>query len=303
MSSPCSEVDRRFPPDFLCPAHTSCVALSSDYSAALCCPAGVDCKLVHPITCDVHQLNATAYPYSEVHSNIIPASLDQCGTGCCPPGLTCQNNQCRKQALQVQRVQSAKHSTFSTQTRTSPNPGRTGLPASTANGGSNGGANGGANNAAHNTSSSHATNSATNSSHAPPNTSGAMSTTTWALIAVLASIFAGLLAAFGAWCLYRRRRSQSRRTAGGNIGRPSTYNGKAGPNGILRTWPKRPVEMEAMRSPKELFVPRSLQELDHRKSPRELPAIAKRPRTINSIRQELDAAGYERWMIDKETWI
>lgn len=83
----------QFPSGFCCPESTTCLQLDSSAIAVLCCPAGLDCGFISPISCDEQAQNATLYPGNQLHSEpTMP--LDQCGDACCPSGATCHNGVC-----------------------------------------------------------------------------------------------------------------------------------------------------------------------------------------------------------------
>lgn len=86
-----------FPPNFCCSPGTTCLHINTNnlsITAALCCPDGVDCKIINPVSCEQAAQDATQVPDSQLHS-IPPQQLDTCGGGCCPMGYTCNdNNQC-----------------------------------------------------------------------------------------------------------------------------------------------------------------------------------------------------------------
>ncbi|KAF3040001.1 hypothetical protein E8E11_007482 [Didymella keratinophila] len=102
----CGEVDGlqqcggSFPSDFCCPKDSTCMNLNSkDVQSVICCPAGQDCAFIQPITCDVSQLNATAYPDNQMHlSDTTGIELPTCGSKCCPLGYTCNSGMCKKDA-------------------------------------------------------------------------------------------------------------------------------------------------------------------------------------------------------------
>jgi len=82
-----------FPSDFCCPTSTKCLQMDSSAMAVLCCPAGLDCNFISPISCDEQAQNATMFPGNQLHSDpTIP--LDKCGDACCPSGATCHEGVC-----------------------------------------------------------------------------------------------------------------------------------------------------------------------------------------------------------------
>jgi len=88
-----SQCDAPFPSDFCCPASTKCLRLDSSAIAVLCCPAGLDCKFISPISCDEQAQNATIFPGNQLHSD--PTTpLEKCGDACCPNGSTCHEGVC-----------------------------------------------------------------------------------------------------------------------------------------------------------------------------------------------------------------
>lgn len=82
-----------FPSNFCCPTSTKCLRMDSSAIAVLCCPAGLDCQFISPISCDEQAQNATMFPGNQLHSDpTIP--LDKCGDACCPSGATCHEGVC-----------------------------------------------------------------------------------------------------------------------------------------------------------------------------------------------------------------
>ena len=82
-----------FPSNFCCPTSTKCLQMDSSAIAVLCCPAGLDCNFISPISCDEQAQNATVFPGNQLHSDpTIP--LDKCGDACCPNGATCHEGVC-----------------------------------------------------------------------------------------------------------------------------------------------------------------------------------------------------------------
>ncbi|KAJ5759026.1 hypothetical protein N7520_006182 [Penicillium odoratum] len=79
------------PSDFCCPSSSTCLVLDND-TTALCCPSGSSCEYISPITCDIQEQNATAYPKASVKTTLLSDSLPKCGDECCPFGYTCQND-------------------------------------------------------------------------------------------------------------------------------------------------------------------------------------------------------------------
>ncbi len=81
------------PSEFCCPRSTQCLSLDNG-SSIICCPAGQDCKLIQPITCDISQQNAKEHPRHAIHSIELSKELPKCGSACCPMGYVCRNGQC-----------------------------------------------------------------------------------------------------------------------------------------------------------------------------------------------------------------
>ena len=272
----------QFPSNFFCPVGTECIALVSDYSATLCCPSQSDCS---PISCDAQQWNVTSIPQSTVHSSAT-VSLAQCGEGCCPIGYSCQANRCLKESTRQQLVQTSQGSTLTTQTKTSQISRATKSPSSTVIRVAPG---------------AHPSNTST--LHPSPKTaSGAMTTTTWALVGVLGFMFVCLAAVLG-WYFYRRRKAGYRNIDAGKSRESSTSYEKPELDSREKRLPLRSAEMDAIPSPKELLVPPRVLELNAVRSPRELPGHPERPRTLNSVCQELDAASLKHWMVGTDEWI
>lgn len=128
-----------FPDDFTCPQSTSCLPLNttSSVKAVLCCPAGQDCSVIAPISCEQSAQNATTLPDSELHADpTMP--LQTCGSACCPMGYTCQNNQCYAQSASAAAAAASSASSSSTASTTSsaPSSSSSGAAASSTNGAS-----------------------------------------------------------------------------------------------------------------------------------------------------------------------
>ncbi|KAJ6095487.1 hypothetical protein N7486_006233 [Penicillium sp. IBT 16267x] len=79
------------PSDFCCPSSSTCLVLDND-TTVLCCPSGSSCDYISPITCDIQEQNATAYPKASVKTTLLDESLPKCGNECCPFGYTCEND-------------------------------------------------------------------------------------------------------------------------------------------------------------------------------------------------------------------
>ncbi|KAJ5526115.1 hypothetical protein N7494_012765 [Penicillium frequentans] len=79
------------PSDFCCPSSSTCLVLDND-TTVLCCPSGSSCDYISPITCDIQEQNATAYPKASVKTTLLDESLPTCGKECCPFGYTCEND-------------------------------------------------------------------------------------------------------------------------------------------------------------------------------------------------------------------
>lgn len=84
------------PTDFCCTKDWSCLRLNNTAATTvLCCPpGGAGCSSIAPITCDIQQQNATAFPSNSLHISDMSKELPKCGTECCPLGFKCQNNLC-----------------------------------------------------------------------------------------------------------------------------------------------------------------------------------------------------------------
>lgn len=277
---PCGD---RFPSDFLCPLGTDCIPLASDYSSVSCCPQGESCRSIRPISCDVHQWNATLFPNSEVHSNG-PVSLGKCGQECCPVGYDCQDSQCVTQSSKEELAQTTRKPTLPTATKTLQGPGATTSATSTGT------------NVAHIAHPSY-----TNQPNEPKSgTTGGLNTTTQALISVLAAILAVLVVASVTWYLYRRQNKLKRSAAETRVSQLVSPPSKAELDGIAKALTMQaPTEMNAIREPRELpALHLALQkELGVVRYPRAAQLEARRPRTLNSVTQELEADA------EKAEWI
>ena len=87
-----------FPSDFTCSGSTTCLHLNttSSIKAVLCCPAGQDCSVIAPVSCDQSLQNATSNPGSMLHADPT-TQLATCGSACCPMGYSCQGSSCYAQ--------------------------------------------------------------------------------------------------------------------------------------------------------------------------------------------------------------
>ncbi|KAH0559673.1 hypothetical protein GP486_003818, partial [Trichoglossum hirsutum] len=83
----------KLPSNFCCPSDTSCMSLNNATSL-VCCPTGRSCQVIAPITCDITQQDARAFPESLIKSTDTQSALESCGAACCPRGFSCQNGWC-----------------------------------------------------------------------------------------------------------------------------------------------------------------------------------------------------------------
>lgn len=89
-----SQCGSSFPSNFCCNADTTCVQLNTSRSnAVLCCPDGMDCSVITPVTCEPGAQNATTMPRNMIHSDPT-VELETCGSACCPMGYQCQGGAC-----------------------------------------------------------------------------------------------------------------------------------------------------------------------------------------------------------------
>lgn len=278
-----------FPSNFLCSEGTTCLALTSDYSAALCCPSGQTCSLIAPISCDAQLWNATAFPNNQVHSSVT-VTLSQCGQSCCPVGYQCQAEQCVKNSSHQQLVQATQRSTFVTQTTTLRNAMVTTPPSTT-------------------TTTRSTSISLPTSVHSPGNTPASnpsgLSATTRALISVLAVLFAILIIAI-MW-YYLQKRHQSLKTAAAvRQAAPTISISKAELEGSgNRIFVRPPAEMSGVRSIRELSAVYCARHRDFEtvRFHHHMSATSKRPSTLNSAPRELDAALAKDLDVGTKEWI
>ncbi|PSN60611.1 hypothetical protein BS50DRAFT_579136 [Corynespora cassiicola Philippines] len=102
QSETCGGIDNlaqcgsEFPSEFCCPKDATCLPLNSTgVQSVICCPSGMDCAFIQPITCDISQFNATLHPDNQVHlSDTKDLELPKCGEKCCPLGYTCNGGMC-----------------------------------------------------------------------------------------------------------------------------------------------------------------------------------------------------------------
>lgn len=86
-----------FPFEFCCPKNTACKRLNSSQAiSVICCPSGMDCAFIQPVTCEVEQYDAKLHPDNQIHLSITTElDLPKCGDKCCPVGYTCNGNMCK----------------------------------------------------------------------------------------------------------------------------------------------------------------------------------------------------------------
>ncbi|KZZ88389.1 hypothetical protein AAP_04961 [Ascosphaera apis ARSEF 7405] len=77
-----------FPPDFCCPASTTCQSADNG-STLICCPQGRNCTVIEAINCDISLQNTTAVPKSVIKTTRLSDKLPKCGDACCPFGYEC----------------------------------------------------------------------------------------------------------------------------------------------------------------------------------------------------------------------
>lgn len=94
----CQAVDSKLPGDFCCDAQHQCISLDSS-SSALCCPKGLDCESIQPISCDVSLQDPVKTPNTQVYTTKLSSKLPTCGNACCPFGYTCHTNQTTSSCL------------------------------------------------------------------------------------------------------------------------------------------------------------------------------------------------------------
>jgi hypothetical protein len=89
----CSTVDPRLPGNICCATGTSCISLNNGNSA-ICCPEGIDCSAIKPITCSITLQDPSQHPDAVIQTTNLTATLPQCGDNCCPFGYGCASNNC-----------------------------------------------------------------------------------------------------------------------------------------------------------------------------------------------------------------
>ena len=227
------------PLSFCCPTGTTCLALEDtpSVSAAICCPNGQDCNLIGTVSCDESLQNATANPKSQLHSDP-PQSLSVCGSGCCPMGNVCRSGQCHAstsptvpQRLNVETPSSNVHTTTTIQ-RTMSTP-RTQGKSSTAT----------ALGSLPTSTGMHAISSPAASS---------LSASAKVAIGVLAASIGLLLLGLGGWYCLERRKKKKERSFEVKMSPAPVSLEKAELSGSGRSSRRLPVELDAVKSPKEL---------------------------------------------------
>jgi len=78
------------PPNFCCPPTSVCYLLAAN-TTLLCCPAGENCSVVKPITCDMTVQDSTLHPDNILKTTELNGTPPACGGSCCPFGYTCNN--------------------------------------------------------------------------------------------------------------------------------------------------------------------------------------------------------------------
>jgi hypothetical protein len=78
------------PPNFCCPPISVCISLAAN-TTVLCCPAGEDCSVVRPITCDITVQDSNLYPNNTLKTTELNGMLPTCGSLCCPFGFSCDS--------------------------------------------------------------------------------------------------------------------------------------------------------------------------------------------------------------------
>lgn len=115
----CSTVDSRLPGDICCATGTSCISLDHGFSA-ICCPEGIDCSAILPITCNIALQDPNQHPDAVIQTTNLTATLPTCGDNCCPFGYTCASGNCLLDIdTSVGFSQKGSNTTASTSTNTS----------------------------------------------------------------------------------------------------------------------------------------------------------------------------------------
>lgn len=89
----CSTIDPRLPGNICCASGTSCISLNNGKSA-ICCPEGIDCSAIQPITCSISLQDPTQHPDAVIQTTNLTATLPKCGDSCCPFGYNCASQTC-----------------------------------------------------------------------------------------------------------------------------------------------------------------------------------------------------------------
>ena len=277
-----SQCGAGFPSNFYCPAFASCNSLASDDAIAICCPRNQDCSTLKPIDCDAGSSNATDTPWKDLLSST-PVNLSSCGKACCPPTYTCRDDQCvlhtsvriDEAAGRGPRTTGATASTLTTTRRTRASPASTQTSKTALRAGFS------------KSSSAAIDPTATRGAHAggfigASSENPGLSPTTIALIGVLAALVFLTLLSLVSWSIYKRRKQRENAAI-----TEEKVQGSKIQEARLRDIELLCKKAELDGIPRVLLVPP--RELDTTGEPKELAAIRpKRPRTLNSVRQELE---------------
>lgn len=284
-SEPFQQCGGQFPTQFVCARGATCIPLASDYSAALCCPAGQSCDMISPISCDTQPWNFTTTRQSSVHS-LGAVSLTTCGDLCCPLSYVCDgSNTCKRSSGQIAvasgSTQEGHHTTRATGVSTktmSPSAPSTTFTALA--------------------SPSTSAGSSSSSDHS----SDSLNMTAKALISVLAALLLCILIVLTWRCITRRQmRSRQVEMPSQSTHHISMYKySKAELEGIAKRPQASVQELNAVRTPGELSPAGSVYHgryaPHHLRLPKEVPtAYFPRPQSINSEKRELDAWSLNGW--------
>ncbi|KAK3394678.1 hypothetical protein B0H63DRAFT_54638 [Podospora didyma] len=80
-----------FPSFFCCPPNNTCTPLAGN-TTLLCCPAGADCSIILPISCDLSQQDGEKHADAAVKTTALRGTMQSCDTGCCPFGYSCTSD-------------------------------------------------------------------------------------------------------------------------------------------------------------------------------------------------------------------
>ncbi|RKU42745.1 hypothetical protein DL546_005363 [Coniochaeta pulveracea] len=85
----CQKGQPAFPSNFCCETTETCIPLAAS-TTMMCCPAGTDCTIIAPISCNLTLQDPNYDPKAFIKTTALHGTLGHCGDGtCCPYGFSC----------------------------------------------------------------------------------------------------------------------------------------------------------------------------------------------------------------------